>query len=231
MEGPEGINYQDEELIKNEHRGIIPRAVEFLYDQFDNSELKGWAYTCSVSIIEIYNSKSCSLLSGEESFVLVKNPAEVYALLASAKAKRKTKTTGCNEKSSRSHLIFTMKIVGERSGQDSTEGFMHLIDLAGSENAKIAGTVNNKELFEETKAINSSLLELNQMIRSAVSQQVFAPSMPLGKFLRPYLKPGCKTLLIINLSPESDQYARSKKSLEFAVSTAKVKKPKEKTKE
>jgi kinesin family member C1 len=47
-----------------------------------------------------------------------------------AKSNRTVAETSCNEHSSRSHCIFTLRV---RSGKDKREGVLNLIDLAGSE--------------------------------------------------------------------------------------------------
>jgi kinesin family protein C1 len=55
-------------------------------------------------------------------------------ILNRAKENRKTAKTSMNEKSSRSHSIFQLKITGLKAdGKTELNGALNLIDLAGSE--------------------------------------------------------------------------------------------------
>ena len=55
-------------------------------------------------------------------------------MLNRAKENRKTAKTSMNEKSSRSHSIFQLKITGLKAdGKTELNGALNLIDLAGSE--------------------------------------------------------------------------------------------------
>jgi kinesin family member C1 len=64
--------------------------------------------------------------------------------------------TQMNERSSRSHCVFQLRISGTHleTGQQ-TQGVLNLIDLAGSERLKQSGATGDRK--RETEAINSSL--------------------------------------------------------------------------
>lgn len=66
-----------------------------------------------------------------------------------------------NERSSRSHSVFTLRIIGtnDTSGETS-EGCLNLVDLAGSERLKESGASSDKDRLKETQAINKSMFEL-----------------------------------------------------------------------
>ena len=100
----------------------------------------------------------------------------------------------CNERSSRSHLIFTIKI---------DKSTLNLIDLAGSE--RLNTTKVEGERQKETLAINKSLSALADVI-SALKEKRHVPyrNSKLTFMLQNYLgSPSSKTLMIVNLNPIS----------------------------
>lgn len=72
-----------------------------------------------------------------------------------AMAARKMASTSCNDASSRSHLIITIRLEGY--GQEGTrrKGALSLVDLAGSERLKESKAEG--DTLQETKFINRSL--------------------------------------------------------------------------
>ena len=70
-----------------------------------------------------------------------------------------------NERSSRSHSVFTLRISGSNSlTQEACEGSLNLVDLAGSERLNSSGASNDKERLKETQNINRSLSALGDVI-------------------------------------------------------------------
>lgn len=75
-----------------------------------------------------------------------------------------------NERSSRSHSVFTLRIEGRNSlNGEICEGSLNLVDLAGSERLKEVGHGNgngggDKERLKETQSINRSLSALGDVI-------------------------------------------------------------------
>ena len=70
-----------------------------------------------------------------------------------------------NERSSRSHSVFTLRIKGKNSHTgESCEGCLNLVDLAGSERLDASGAGSNKDRLKETQAINKSLSALGDVI-------------------------------------------------------------------
>lgn len=77
-----------------------------------------------------------------------------------------------NERSSRSHSVFTLRITGTNAATgESCEGCLNLVDLAGSERINVSfgngfGTAgsNDKERLKETQSINRSLSALGDVI-------------------------------------------------------------------
>ena len=70
-----------------------------------------------------------------------------------------------NERSSRSHSVFTLRIRGTNAhtGQ-ACEGALNLVDLAGSERLNTSGAGKDKDRLRETQNINKSLSALGDVI-------------------------------------------------------------------
>lgn len=69
-----------------------------------------------------------------------------------------------NERSSRSHSVFTLRIFGTNSSGETCEGTLNLVDLAGSERLNSSGAGSDKERLKETQNINKSLSALADVI-------------------------------------------------------------------
>jgi kinesin family protein C1 len=104
------------------------------------------------------------------------SPAQVLALLAQAQGRRRVAATLMNERSSRSHSVFTLRIRGVQDGAGGGEGVrvgtLNLVDLAGSERlatlghglgASVAGGAGGERL-KETQSINRSLSALGDVV-------------------------------------------------------------------
>ena len=86
----------------------------------------------------------------------IDDTSAIYEYLRQAHENRKVAKTNMNEHSSRSHLIFILRIKGENSVKDiHTEGLLCLVDLAGSER-RSKSMVKGKHL-KEAVHINKSL--------------------------------------------------------------------------
>lgn len=74
-------------------------------------------------------------------------PAAI-ALLRRGVQNRATAATLCNKNSSRSHSVFTLKVVVKETNEKGEEiiraGQLNLVDLAGSESTKRSGAVNER---------------------------------------------------------------------------------------
>lgn len=85
------------------------------------------------------------------------SPDQVQVLLSTAQKHRTVHATKMNERSSRSHSVFTLRILGSNAATgESCEGCLNLVDLAGSERLKESGAQENPERLKETQSINSS---------------------------------------------------------------------------
>lgn len=95
----------------------------------------------------------------------LRSPAQVRSLLAVANSRRTVAATLMNERSSRSHSVFTLRIRGTNTHTGQVcEGALNLVDLAGSERLNSSGAGKDKERLRETQNINKSLSALGDVI-------------------------------------------------------------------
>lgn len=166
--------------------GMIPRAVRQIYDTAKSLEEKGWKYSMEGSFVEVYNENLNDLLGKSEEFdkkkheikhdtqkckttiidvttVDLDSPSKVELILRRAIANRSVAATNANERSSRSHSVFILKLMGENSTTgEKSEGTLNLVDLAGSERLSHSGSTG--ERLKETQNINRSLSCLGDVI-------------------------------------------------------------------
>jgi kinesin family protein C1 len=90
---------------------------------------------------------------------------QVRTLLSIAQSRRTVAATLMNERSSRSHSVFTLRVSGVNTlTGERCEGSLNLVDLAGSERLNASGAGSDKERLKETQAINKSLSALGDVI-------------------------------------------------------------------
>eukprot|EP01061_Rhynchopus_euleeides_P016669 TRINITY_DN27994_c0_g1_i2.p2 TRINITY_DN27994_c0_g1~~TRINITY_DN27994_c0_g1_i2.p2 ORF type:complete len:570 (+),score=251.25 TRINITY_DN27994_c0_g1_i2:103-1710(+) len=231
--------------------GLIPRAVNLLFERSKDMRERGWTMTLKARYVEIYNDKLRDLLgSGEKeekidihhsrhgteddthltncTVVDVVDCDAVHRVLNQAKSRRTTAATRMNERSSRSHSVFTLKIYGQNTGTGQRMlSEINLIDLAGSERVKDSGVTG--DALREAEHINTSLTHLGNVI-----QQLHSIGRPLGKgdnkgkmnhifrnstltwLLKTCLGGDCKTLMLVNISPVLASLQETTNSLRFA---------------
>ena len=166
--------------------GMIPRAVHQIYDTARTLEEKGWTYRMEGSFVEVYNENLNDLLGKAEELdkkkheirhdsvrckttitdvatVVLDSPARVESILKRASTNRSVAATKANERSSRSHSVFILRLTGENSiTGEKSEGTLNLVDLAGSERLSHSGAKG--ERLKETQNINRSLSCLGDVI-------------------------------------------------------------------
>ncbi|KAL1919089.1 uncharacterized protein VTP21DRAFT_2470 [Calcarisporiella thermophila] len=118
--------------------------------------------------------------------VRVRTLAEAYAILRKGQSNRAVFSTMVNQTSSRSHGIFTVKIVRLPRGrgeevENAVVSRLSVVDLAGLERAKIAHTTGQR--LKEAGDINKGLMVLGQCIELLRANQ----QLPEGK--KPLLIP------------------------------------------
>ncbi|KAI4144301.1 MAG: hypothetical protein L6R39_004247 [Caloplaca ligustica] len=166
--------------------GMIPRAVHQIYDTAKALEEKGWKYTMEGSFVEVYNENLNDLLGKPDELdkkkheirhdmqrckttitdittVDLDSPNKVETILQRASSNRSVAATKANERSSRSHSVFILKLIGNNSTTgEKSEGTLNLVDLAGSE--RLSQSQATGERLKETQSINKSLSCLGDVI-------------------------------------------------------------------
>uniref|UniRef100_A0A8C7ZD48 Kinesin-like protein n=1 Tax=Oryzias sinensis TaxID=183150 RepID=A0A8C7ZD48_9TELE len=234
-----GKTYTMEGEEYDDTRGVIPRAVQQVFKAGQKLAAQGWEFTFTASFVEIYNETLRDLLyTGKASkrpeheirkmasnevtvtnltYEKVYTEDQVQGLIAVAKRNRSTAQTSQNDRSSRSHSVFQLHIEGVNGGRDVTcKSTLCLVDLAGSE--RMMKSQSQGDRFKEMTAINSSLSNLGIVITSLANKE---SHIPYRNSKLTYLLQGClggnsKTLMFVNISPESDSFGETLNSLRFA---------------
>eukprot|EP00667_Euglena_gracilis_P005329 EG_transcript_5369 len=166
---------------------------------------------------EIHHSADGSTTISNVTTVAVTQPGDVLRLLQTAARHRSTAATKMNERSSRSHSVFTLRITGtnKATAQQST-GVLNLIDLAGSERLNTSGATGDR--LKETQNINKSLACLGDVIAALAAKKSHVPyrNSKLTYLLQNCLGGDGKTLMFVNISPEPQHVQESVCSLRFA---------------
>ncbi|KAI8071719.1 P-loop containing nucleoside triphosphate hydrolase protein [Gongronella butleri] len=221
--------------------GMIPRAVHQIYDVATQLNERGWHYDMHGQFLEIYNETIHDLLGNVSDYGKIKHdirhekngkttvtdmtivhldsPAKVKMMLRKASQQRATGATLLNERSSRSHSVFILRISGHNTKtNERTSGVLNLIDLAGSERLALSGSTGDR--LTETKAINKSLSCLGDVIHALASNKEggYIPyrNSKLTYLLQNSLGGNSKTLMFVNISPLTEHIGETLCSLRFA---------------
>ncbi|KAI8908273.1 P-loop containing nucleoside triphosphate hydrolase protein [Powellomyces hirtus] len=234
MEGPDNVLEHPEDM------GMIPRAVHQIFESAQALKDKGWEYEMEAQFLEIYNESIRDLVGGSTAVgdgkhdikhhpvtgktsvtdictVQVTTPKEVHSVLNKASHNRAVAATNCNERSSRSHSVFTLRLTGTNSlTGETSSGILNLIDLAGSERLSSSGSTGDR--LKETQAINKSLSCLGDVIYALANGDKHVPyrNSKLTYLLQGSLGGNSKTLMFVNVSPLATNFQETLCSLRFA---------------
>ncbi|KFV39119.1 Kinesin-like KIF14, partial [Tyto alba] len=237
----------------DEDRGIIPRLCEDLFTQIGQMDKQQVIlYHLEMSFFEVYNEKIHDLLvfkaeSGQKKQPLrvrehpvigpyvegltvnvVSSYSDIQSWLELGNKQRATAATVMNDKSSRSHSVFTLvmtqtkvEYVDEEQCDHRFTSHINLIDLAGSECCSTAQTTG--ERLKEGVSINKSLLTLGKVI-SALSKQsqngkkTFVPyrESVLTWLLKESLGGNSQTAMIATVSPAASSTEETLSTLRYA---------------
>ncbi|XP_058861483.1 kinesin-like protein KIF14 isoform X3 [Acipenser ruthenus] len=237
----------------NEEAGIIPRFCEEIF--LKAAEVKEDNVTCHIemSYFEVYNEKLHDLLTSDKeknktkktslrirehpelgpyvaglSKYVVGSFADVQAWLELGNKQRATAATGMNDKSSRSHSVFTMVATQTKRETSDGESLTHtmrshvnLVDLAGSERSSSAQTSGMR--LKEGASINRSLMTLGKVISalSEATQSKKKPFIPyrdslLTWLLKESLGGNSKTAMLATVSPAAVNLEETLSTLRYA---------------
>jgi len=149
--------------------------------------------------------------------------AELQEVLRRGVAQRATASHAMNRESSRSHLIFTIKISSiNRSTGESINGKILLCDLAGSE--RIKKTEVEGERQKEAIDINKSLAALGNVIMAVATkkQQIPYRNHKLTQLMRDSLGGTAKTLMFVNSSTSPSDLSQTISSLAYATRASRI---------
>ena len=228
--------------------GIVPRSVKSILESLEAS---GSEFTIRVSFLELYNEELQDLLvtpsqaaSSEKKLKLcedvkkgvvcqnleeitVLSVRDIFEILQRGIKQRATAATLCNKNSSRSHSIFTLKIMIKECSVDGEEvvrhGQLNLVDLAGSECVGRSGAKNDRA--KEAGSINQSLLTLGRVITALVDHHGHIPyrDSKLTRLLQESLGGKAKTCIIATLSPAAAAVEESLSTLDYAFRARNIK--------
>jgi kinesin family protein C1 len=145
--------------------------------------------------------------------------AMINSILKCAARARTVASTKMNDRSSRSHSVFTLDIAGRNLQSGAvTAGSLHLVDLAGSERLDSMENQVDAQQLKETTNINKSLSCLGDVFSALASD---AGHVPYRNSKLTYLLQNClggdgKACMVVNLSPDIASSNESLQSLRFA---------------
>ena len=188
----------------------------------------------NMTIIEIYNEQIFNLL--EESTpklnifedaqgnliipdlspINISNYDEANKLFILSEKFRHTSSTEFNERSSRSHCIFTFNIKLTNNDNNIIRSTLHVIDLAGSE--RITKTQsNNEKIKKEALSINLSLHSLSNVLFAIANKSGHIPyrDSKLTHFLKDSLNDNYNIMLLLHISPNIKDLSETISTLQF----------------
>eukprot|EP01083_Nonionella_stella_P060713 158409_1 len=240
-----GKTYTMEGFESERLRGIIPRAIEDIFNFIESKASPTMRFLVRASYLQIYNDVISDLLKSDRTNLqiredkkkgvyvanlsewVVRSCEEIYGLIQRGAAVRATCATNLNAISSRSHAIFMIiveqnEITPNGNGEAVNNikiGKLNLVDLAGSERVRISGAEGQR--LEESKNINQSLSALGNVISALTDSKRIRRHIPyrdskLTRILEDSLGGNCKTTMMAMVSPALEHYSETVSTLKFA---------------
>lgn len=226
--------------------GMIPQAVEQIFRTSAQLTEKGWTYAMEGSFVEVYNENLNDLLGKDTDIdkkkieirhdkgrttltecttIALSGPEMMEEVMRRASNNRMVAATKANERSSRSHSVFILKLFGQNNiTGEKCEGTLNLVDLAGSE--RLSHSQATGDRLKETQNINKSLSALGDVI-SALGGGKEVKHIPyrnskLTFLLQNSLGGNSKTLMFVMVSPLLAHMNETLTSLKFAKKVSQV---------
>lgn len=211
--------------------GVNRRAIAELLQMINKDDKL--EVQLSATLAEVYNENVYDLLSAKRVVRKIKQGVSgVYAdgliergvaviedvqrILKDGDRNRSVAATSMNTDSSRSHLIFTIKVTALNTISGvTTNGKLTLVDLAGSE--RIARSEATGERLIEAAAINKSLSALGQVFSAIATSSPHVPyrNSKLTHLLQDSLGGDSKTCMFVNASPLNINLSETHSTLSF----------------
>ncbi|XP_044739085.1 kinesin-like protein KIF23 [Chrysoperla carnea] len=203
-------------------------------------------YSVFITFVEIYNNGVFDLLDENQKSlqnkiiredymhnmfvhgvteVEVKSPSEAMTLFCRGQKRKRMAYTDLNAESSRSHSIFTIRLVQTSANCDENQQItisqLSLVDLAGSERS--SRTKNTGARLKEASNINNSLLNLRICLEILRENYVTGGTRlvpyrdnKLTHLFKMYFEGGGYVRMIVCVNPSSLDYEESLQVMKFA---------------
>ncbi|XP_065576821.1 chromosome-associated kinesin KIF4A-like isoform X2 [Artemia franciscana] len=225
-----------------ESSGIIPRAITDIFSSMSKySDIK---FGVKVSFLELYKEQLFDLLSPKPrseaiieiredargiklpglSEIVVTSPSEALSCLESGSKGRQIGATAMNDKSSRSHAVFTLTVDQWKDNALFMSSQFHMVDLAGSE--RVAKTKATGNRFQEGIKINAGLLALGNVIcklGAGDSKHISYRDSKLTRLLQDSLGGNSYTLMIACVGPADYNMDETISTIRYADRARKIK--------
>ncbi|XP_070699642.1 kinesin-like protein KIF20A isoform X2 [Pempheris klunzingeri] len=210
---------------------------EFLYDLLDASPSLQPRKRVT---LRLSDDKQGNPYVKDLTWIQVRSAEEAWKILGAGRRNQSFASTHLNQNSSRSHSIFSIRVLHVRPETDSAQA-MHIseltvCDLAGSERCK---EQRNGERMKEANNINTSLLTLgrciaalrhNQNNKSRPPQVVPFRDSKLTRVLQGFFCGRGTSSMVVNINPCASIYDETLQALKFsAIATQLVHGPSTKT--
>jgi len=229
-----------------ENPGISRRTIDEIFKVTASGSAR-YNYTVMGSMLELYrqdlfdlitvaregrgNVKKLQVRTDKAGGVLVeglleqeaKNADELMALLEEGANGRKTTATAMNAESSRSHLLFIVKVVSvNRETHEKLVGKICIVDLAGSE--RLSKSQATGDTAKEAIEINKSLTSLGDVIEGLTKNMKQIPyrNHKLTMVMQDAIGGTAKTLMFVNISPAFSNADETMMSLKYATRAKKI---------
>lgn len=225
--------------------GLMPRIFQYLFGEIGKRQERdpGVQYTCSCSLLEIYNETITDLLNTSSTNLqlredisrgvyvddltveTIQSAQQAMDMLRRGSSNRRVADTNKNSLSSRSHCVLTCTIESKTTDGNGCTSVLssrlNLVDLAGSERQKASGAAGCR--LREASSINRSLSTLGLVIMSLMDVQhrrkgkhVPYRDSKLTFLLQDSLGGNSKTVMIANVSPSTADMHETISTLRFA---------------
>eukprot|EP01080_Neovahlkampfia_damariscottae_P000945 gene945-9852_t len=227
--------------------GIIPKTLSVAFSMLKTlNETEELKYHLEVTYVEVYNDNVYDLLVDQKSIkeklplvdqngsiivkgannVKINSTKDASDLLTFGSKNRSIAQTSLNRDSSRSHTVFTIKLIKEGAKKDESFSQFAIVDLAGSERKHRTHAQGDR--LKEAININQSLttlgrclniLKLNQISKNP--QIVPYRDSKLTRMFQDLIQEG-KVAMIVNASPSENDVEENTFVLKYAAVASKI---------